>query len=143
MRGDIEILRAITVFFARVRNPRKPQPLIIGFIDQMRSEAHAVESTCRVLQEQGCQIAGQTHGWVFRYARCRYVVQTNHVPSLTSGRAGQATPSARVGSKDQFGQLRADQVIEVLDGFTIHWFEDQRARRSCRPCPVTCAVPGT
>jgi hypothetical protein len=35
-----------------------------GFIDTMRAEGHAVESICRVLREQGCQIAARTYrGW--------------------------------------------------------------------------------
>ena len=33
----------------------------MGFIDAMRSEGHAVESTCRVLREQGCQVAARTY----------------------------------------------------------------------------------
>jgi len=32
-----------------------------GFIDTMRAEGHAVESICRVLREQGCQIAARTY----------------------------------------------------------------------------------
>ena len=40
---------------------RPPQPLIMGFIDTMRAEGHAVESICRVLREQGCQIAARTY----------------------------------------------------------------------------------
>ena len=33
----------------------------MGFIDQMRAEGHAVEPVCRVLTEQGCQIAARTY----------------------------------------------------------------------------------
>jgi putative transposase len=33
----------------------------VGFIDTMRSHGHAVESICRVLREQGCQIAARTY----------------------------------------------------------------------------------
>jgi putative transposase len=33
----------------------------MGFIDTMRSEGHAVESICRVLREQGCQVAARTY----------------------------------------------------------------------------------
>ena len=33
----------------------------MGFIDTMRSQGHAVESICRVLREQGCQIATRTY----------------------------------------------------------------------------------
>jgi putative transposase len=35
--------------------------LIVAFIDEMRAEGHAVESVCRVLREQGCQIAARTY----------------------------------------------------------------------------------
>jgi putative transposase len=33
----------------------------MGFIDTMRAEGHAVESVCRVLRAQGCQIAARTY----------------------------------------------------------------------------------
>ncbi len=58
----------------------------MGFIDTMRSEGHAVESTCRVLREQGCQVAARTYrtpemgaivrlrqGCLMAYARTRSV----------------------------------------------------------------------
>lgn len=34
---------------------------MVGFIDQLKAEGHAVESICRVLREQGCQIAARTY----------------------------------------------------------------------------------
>ena len=34
---------------------------MMGFIDTMRAEGHAVESICRVLREQGCEIAARTY----------------------------------------------------------------------------------
>ena len=33
----------------------------MGFIDAQRGEGHAVESVCRVLREQGCQVAARTY----------------------------------------------------------------------------------
>jgi len=33
----------------------------VAFIEKMRVEGHAVESVCRVLREQGCQIAARTY----------------------------------------------------------------------------------
>jgi putative transposase len=30
-------------------------------IDEMRTQGHAVESICRVLREQGCQVAARTY----------------------------------------------------------------------------------
>lgn len=35
--------------------------MIMGFIDSMRAQGYAVESICRVLCEQGCQIAARTY----------------------------------------------------------------------------------
>ena len=43
------------------RGTRPPQPLIMGFVETMRAEGHAVESICRVLREQGCQVAARTY----------------------------------------------------------------------------------
>ena len=34
---------------------------MMGFIDTMKAEGYAVESICRVLREQGCQIAARTY----------------------------------------------------------------------------------
>jgi transposase InsO family protein len=35
--------------------------LIVAFIDELRAEGFAVESICRVLSEQGCQVAARTY----------------------------------------------------------------------------------
>ena len=35
--------------------------MMMGFIDAMRADGFAVESVCRVLREQGCQIAARTY----------------------------------------------------------------------------------
>ena len=35
--------------------------MIMGFIDSMRAQGHAVESTCRVLTEHGCVVAARTY----------------------------------------------------------------------------------
>ncbi len=35
--------------------------MIVAFIDEMRAEGHAVESICRVLREQGRQVAARTY----------------------------------------------------------------------------------
>src|SRR5699024_10362895 len=40
---------------------RPPQPLILAFIDEMRSEGYAVESILRVLRQQGLTIAARTY----------------------------------------------------------------------------------
>jgi transposase InsO family protein len=46
----------------------------MGFIDAQRAEGHAVESICRVLREQGCQIAARTYrAWCTRGPAARTV----------------------------------------------------------------------
>src|SRR5699024_6074227 len=40
---------------------RPPQPLILAFIDEMRSEGYAVESILRVLRQQGLAIAARAY----------------------------------------------------------------------------------
>src|SRR4051794_12665853 len=35
--------------------------MMAGFIDTMKAKGHAVESICRVLREQGCQVAARTY----------------------------------------------------------------------------------
>ncbi|MBM9463604.1 hypothetical protein JL108_09080 [Aeromicrobium sp. YIM 150415] len=58
-----KILRRASIFFAGGTRP--PQPMIVAFIDQMRAEVHAVESICRVLREQGCQLAARAYrDWI-------------------------------------------------------------------------------
>ncbi|MFK4763129.1 IS3 family transposase [Microbacterium sp. ZW T5_45] len=59
LREDVAILRAATNFLRGGTRP--PQPLMLGFIDTMRAEGHAVESIIRVLQAQGVKIAARTY----------------------------------------------------------------------------------
>ncbi|QBF47641.1 IS3 family transposase [Janibacter limosus] len=59
LREDVAVLKAATNFLRGGARP--PQPMIMGFIDTMRAQGHAVESICRVLREQGCRIAARTY----------------------------------------------------------------------------------
>ncbi|HMT91105.1 MAG TPA: IS3 family transposase [Dermatophilaceae bacterium] len=56
---DLEIMRRASNFLRGGTRP--PQPVICEFIDQMRSEGHAVESICRGLRKAGLQIAARTY----------------------------------------------------------------------------------
>ncbi|HCG54645.1 IS3 family transposase [Brevibacterium sp.] len=70
LREDNELLRKASNFLRGGARP--PQPMIMGFIDQMRAEGHAVESVCRVLRQEGCQIAARTYrAWRHRSASAR------------------------------------------------------------------------
>ena len=35
--------------------------MIVAFVEELRAEGFAVESICRVLREQGCQVAARTY----------------------------------------------------------------------------------
>ena len=55
----------------------------MGFVDTMRSEGHAVESTCRVLREQGCQVAARTYrDWKRRPPAARTVSDAHIVDAI-------------------------------------------------------------
>ena len=55
----------------------------MGFIDTMRAEGHAVESICRVLREQGCQVAARTYrAWRSRPPAARTVSDAHVVDAV-------------------------------------------------------------
>ena len=57
----------------------------MGFIDTMRAEGHAVESICRVLREQGCQVAARTYrAWRTRPPAPRTVSDAQVVDAVRS-----------------------------------------------------------
>jgi hypothetical protein len=81
LEEDNAILKSATVFFVGELDP--PQPLIMGFIDTMRGEGHAVESTCRVLREQGCQVAARTYrAWRTRRPAARTISDAQAVEAI-------------------------------------------------------------
>ncbi|WLP88966.1 IS3 family transposase [Gordonia sp. NB41Y] len=80
LREDVEVLKAAT-FFLR-GGTRPPQSMIISFIDEMRTKGVAVESICRVLSEQGCQIAART----YRAWRSRRPAGRTHSDAVTVDR---------------------------------------------------------
>lgn len=55
----------------------------MGFIDTMRSQGHAVESVCRVLREQGCQVAARTYrAWLSRRPSARAVSDAHLIDAI-------------------------------------------------------------
>jgi putative transposase len=55
----------------------------MGFIDAMRADGHAVESTCRVLREQGCQVAARTYrAWRTRPPAARTISDAQVVNAI-------------------------------------------------------------
>ena len=55
----------------------------MGFIDAMRADGHAVESICRVLREQGCQVAARTYrAWRIRRPAARTISDAQVVDAV-------------------------------------------------------------
>jgi putative transposase len=85
-----------------------------GFIDTMRAEGHAVESICRVLREQGCQVAARTYrAWRRAGPAARTITDAQVIDSVRSavwttdahGRA-KMTPEGLYGRRKMTALLR-------------------------------------
>ena len=89
------------------RGARPPQPLIMAFIDDMRAEGHAVESTCRVLREQGCQVAARTYrAWKPGRPPDRDPDRDRRGRHRRAARAIQGTPKGLYGRRKMTHYLR-------------------------------------
>lgn len=78
----------------------------MAFIDDMRAKGHAVESTCRVLREQGCQVAARTYrAWrqANRPVATRVLSDAVVVDALL---ATQGTPEGLYGRRKMTHHLR-------------------------------------
>ena len=102
LRESNEILKAATVFFAGGTRP--PKPLIIGFIDQMRSHGYAVESICRVLREQGVAIAARTYRRAKATGPAHRAVSDAQLLDILHGLKG--TPASLYGRRKMVAHLR-------------------------------------
>jgi transposase InsO family protein len=78
----------------------------VAFIDDMRSQGHAVESICRVLSEQGLQVAARTYrSW--RQADRPIAARTVHDARIIDVlRSVQGTPEALYGRRKMTHYLR-------------------------------------
>jgi transposase InsO family protein len=96
----------------------------MGFIDTMRAEGHAVESICRVLREQGCQVAARTYrAWrtsppAARTISDAHVVDTVRSLAWTIGGDGRRTLAAEglYGRRKMTALLRRTELGEVSAG---------------------------
>ncbi len=88
--------------------------MIMGFIDSLRAEGRAVESICRVLREQGCQVAARTYrAWRSRQPSARTVSDARVVDQVrdlawTVGPDGRRrlTPEGLYGRRKMTALLR-------------------------------------
>ncbi len=81
----------------------------MAFIDEMRANGHAVESTCRVLREQGCQVAARTYrSWRWAIATRRRVAARTVSDAVTMDAllATRNTPEGLYGRRKMTHHLR-------------------------------------
>jgi len=98
----------------------------MGFIDTMRAKGHAVESVCRVLREQGCQVAARTYrSWAQtnRAVAARIVSDARVVDAVrtlawtTDPHGGRKlTPEGLYGWRKMTALLRRTTMPEVSPG---------------------------
>lgn len=98
--------------------------MIFAFVDQMREQGHAVESVCRVLREQGCQVAARTwRAWKARPAAARTVTDAK-VVDVVRGIAWKAdkdgkkkmTPEGLYGRRKMTALVRQKYLPDASPG---------------------------
>jgi transposase InsO family protein len=78
----------------------------MAFVDDMRSRGHAVESTCRILREQGCRVAARTYR-AWRQANRPVAARTLHDARVTDALlATRGTPEGLYGRRKMTHHLR-------------------------------------
>jgi transposase InsO family protein len=96
----------------------------MGFIDAMRADGHAVESICRVLREQGCQVAARTYrAWRIRRPAARTISDAQVINAIRDiawtikpdGR-GELTPEGLYGRRKMTARLRRTTMPTVSSG---------------------------
>jgi putative transposase len=97
----------------------------MGFIDAMRAEGHAVESTCWVLREQGCQVAARTYrAGRTRRPAARTISEAQAVHAIREiawtikpdGRRRHLAPEGLYGRRKMTAQLRRTTMPTVSAG---------------------------
>ena len=100
--------------------------MIMGFIDTMRAQGHAVESVCRVLREQGCQVAARTYR-AWRGAHGRVAARTVSDALVQDAVRGSAwtidargarvlAPEGLYGRRKMTAHLRLDAAADASRG---------------------------
>ena len=94
----------------------------MAFIDAMRAKGCAVESICRVLREQGCQIAARTYrSWKHPHRQVAARVMTDAavidaIRSTAYDGSGRLTPEGLYGRRKMTALLRRTGLPAVSPG---------------------------
>ncbi|WBL18241.1 IS3 family transposase [Citricoccus sp. NR2] len=115
LREDVAILKSAANFLRGGARP--PQPLLMGFIDQMRAEGHAVESIIRVLRQQGVKIAARTYrSWKAGRVSSRTVTDALVVDAVrdaawTTVKRADGTEYRRLAPEGLYGRKKMTALI--------------------------------
>jgi putative transposase len=90
----------------------------MAFIDSLRSQGHAVESICRVLREQGCQIAARTYrAWKTRTTPAARTISDaqvmNAILTASFTAQGRLAPEGLYGRRKMTAHLRRTGLPSV------------------------------
>ncbi len=96
----------------------------MGFIDAMRADGHAVVSICRVLREQGCQVAARTYrAWRLRRLAARTISDAQVVDAVRDiawtirpDGPRELTPEGLYGRRKMTAQLSRTTMPTVSSG---------------------------
>ena len=143
LREDVAVLRAATTFF--VGGTRPPGPLILGFVDELRSQGHAARSILRVLRQEGVKIAARTYRSWKHGTISQRTVSDAHVIDAVRSAAWQVetlpdgsirrkmTPEGMHGRKKMTALIRRTAIADAS------WKSIDRAMRSLGLSGVTRA----
>lgn len=115
----------------------------MGFVDAMRAEGHAVESICRVLREQGCQVAARTYrDWKTRPPAARTVADAELVDIIRDvcwrrdeDGGLRLTPEGLYGRRKLTAYLRRIGLADAAEctvAWAMHVLDHQGVRRARR-----------
>ena len=91
----------------------------MAFIDDQRAAGHAVESICRVLREQGCQIAARTYRSWKRGAVAARTLSDAHVADKVRDLAWTTTRQAQrqMTPEGLYGRRKMTALVRRQPGF--------------------------
>ncbi|WP_182170001.1 IS3 family transposase [Flaviflexus equikiangi] len=133
LREDVAVLRAATNFLRGGTRP--PQPLILGFIDEVRSQGHAVESILRVLRQEGVKIAARTYRSWKQGTISQLTITDAHVIDAVRSAAWQeeqlpnGTVRRRMTPEGMYGRKKMTALIRRTAIADASWGAIDRAMR--------------
>lgn len=100
----------------------------MGFIDTLRGQGHAVESICRVLREQGCQVAARTYR-TWRQANRRIAARLMSDAAVVDALlAARVSPEGRMTPEGLYGRRKTTALLRRRGLVVAHCTVDRLMR---------------